>query len=261
MENVMKQSLPSDLTAFYNENYARSSKLAHIPLEDDFMYGQMLNLMRPYLAPGRRAFDLGCNNGNLSLYMARKGCDVLGVDLAENAVAVATASAAHHGIPNAEFSALDFLNNWHRDETFDVVLASHVIEHVPDDGALLNKLASILRPDGVLLLFTPIATSSLAIVSTKLTGRFAHDEQVGHLRRYQPRSLAEMVTTSGLEIERMDYLDGPLRDWSLLWKPLEPLNRLWSRRYLRTAFNVADAWLAGFCFPSSIFIAARKGKE
>jgi len=50
------------------------------------MYAQVINQIRPHIRPGMEVLDIGCNNGYSSLYMAKLGCEVLGIDIADNAI-------------------------------------------------------------------------------------------------------------------------------------------------------------------------------
>ncbi len=246
------------LRDFYEKNYARSTAVTAVPLDDNFMYAQVLGQVRPYLRPGLKVLDLGCNDGNLSLYMARAGCEVLGIDLARNAVDTARRSAQAHGIANARFEALDFLQDWREAQAFDFVLCSHVIEHVPQDGEFVQKIFSALKPGGRLVLLTPSQYSSLARASRFFTGRFRHDEDVGHLRRYTRASCEATVRGAGFEIDKCVFLDGMLRDWFILCRPLRVFNRIWSLPIIRTVFNAADRMSARFLFPAAICIHARR---
>lgn len=246
------------LRAFYERDFPRAVGITGIPGHDDFMYGQVLQELRPYLRPGLSALDLGCGDGNLSLYMARSGCEVLGIDLARNAVEAAVRSAAFYGIDRARFRAIDFAREWDEPEAFDLVLCSHVIEHVPDDAGLLARVHLALRPGGRLLLLTPTVYSSFARLSRWLTGRVAHDERVGHLRGYTGPGIETLVARAGFVVDRVVFLDGPLRDWCILWAPLRPLIHVWRRRGIRRAFNAVDRALAARMLPAAICLHARR---
>src|SRR4051812_9707059 len=87
---------------FYEVNYQRAWAVPGVIADDSFMYGQVLMALRPYIRPGMRVLDLGCNDGVLSLYLASKGCQVVGVDLARNAIDLARTAAARSNLANIE---------------------------------------------------------------------------------------------------------------------------------------------------------------
>src|SRR5205085_10885497 len=104
-----------------------------------------------HLKPGERALDLGCGAGGFTAVMRSAGAHPIGLDVAEAAIARARQS----------YSELDFrctpidgplpLD----DNTFELVWASEVIEHVADTARWLSEVRRVLVPRGRLLLTTP----------------------------------------------------------------------------------------------------------
>jgi len=254
----MKAESSDEMREFYEREYDRGLGIASIPQDDDFMYGQVLTQIRPYLHPGTRVLDLGCNTGNLSLYMARAGCEVLGIDIAKNAVAAAVRSARYYGISNAQFERMDFLQDWQEADVFDFILCSHVLEHVRQEDLFLKKIAFALKPCGWLLLMTPTKYSSVYLSNNLVTDRFAFDEEVGHLRRYTTQTMISVVEGANLQINKIVFLDSVLRDWFIVFEPLRRFNRIWRRRHVRSVFNCVDMLLARFLFPATVCVHAQR---
>ena len=86
------------------------------------------------------------------------------------------------------------------DESFDLVCAFEVLEHVADDRAELRAWRDRLRPDGWLLLSVPAHEKRFGPA----------DRRVGHVRRYEPGGLAELVTETGFEHPRVVTYGFPL---------------------------------------------------
>jgi SAM-dependent methyltransferase len=76
------------------------------------------------------------------------------------------------------------------DRSFDSVLAFEVVEHVEDDTGLLEEMARVARPGGVLILSTPVHASMWSPL----------DDACGHLRRDEPEVLFEKIGAAGFEI-------------------------------------------------------------
>lgn len=247
-----------DLREFYEKEYERSADITGVPRDDNFTYSQVLHQIRPNLKPGMTALDLGCHTGPLSLYMANAGCEVTGIDLAANAVNTAVRSAKHWKSDNVRFMQMDFLKDWQEADAFDFVLCSHVVEHVPDDEAFIKKIHFATRPGGRLLLMAPTTYSSLYLGHKAITGKFAWDEEVGHLRRYDRKTFTELVEKAGYRIERVEFLDSLLREWTIVYKPFRWTLRILGRKYIRNAFNSVDKLFAHFLFPATICIHARR---
>lgn len=96
---------------------------------------------------GLTILDIGCGGGILSEPLARMGADVTGVDPAGSNIAVARAHAAEDGlaITYHEGLAEDLVA---QGQTFDVVLAMEVVEHVPDVAGFVATAARLVRPGG-----------------------------------------------------------------------------------------------------------------
>ncbi|NPV51603.1 MAG: class I SAM-dependent methyltransferase [Candidatus Methanofastidiosum sp.] len=258
----MKNTSSENQKEFYEKCYDRDTSIYSIPKDDDFIYGQILKQIRPYLSPGLEVLDLGCNNGTLSLYMAKCGCEVTGIDIASNAIESAKNNRDHHKLYNAKFKSIDFISDWNEEAAFDFIICNHVIEHVPQDDIFLKKIFESLKIGGNLLLITPTSYSSLVFMSKLFTGKFEHDEKVGHLRRYNKNQIKYLVEQSGFKINKIQYLDSALRDWLILFKPLNMLKKLSSYPPLGKVINLTDFLLANiYFFPAAISIHAYKDNQ
>ena len=254
----MTQQSTKDLREFYEQSYERDSGLTPLLDPHDFMYAQVITQLQPYLKKTAKALDLGCNTGALSLYMASMNSEVIGIDLASNAIATAQKSAEQHNIGNVQFYSMDFIKEWSKQSVFDFVLCNHVIEHVPDDSALLKKIAEALQPEGHLVLMTPTVYSIL-YRWYKLTGKpFAFDQDVGHLRRYNKEEMLNLISASGLEVSKVVFLDSPLRELCIIPKALRRVQVIFRLPGIRSVINFLDTVLARLFFPATICVHAKR---
>ncbi|PYT05581.1 MAG: class I SAM-dependent methyltransferase [Acidobacteria bacterium] len=81
------------------------------------------------------------------------------------------------------------------DNTFDLVTALDVLEHLDDDRAGLAEIRRVLLPNGRALLFVPAFMFLWGV----------QDEVSNHRRRYTRRELSRVVAAAGLEVERASY--------------------------------------------------------
>ena len=98
---------------------------------------------------GKRTLDAGCGYGPFSCAASRRGAAVCSVDIGGRLVAVATARAGSRGLV-ADACELPV-----RDESFDVVISSEMLEHTRAPLRALEELVRVLRPNGLLVLTTP----------------------------------------------------------------------------------------------------------
>lgn len=89
------------------------------------------------------------------------------------------------------------------DGSFDLILCSHVLEHVPDDRAAMSELRRVLAPGGLCLVLTPyrpgVTTFEDASITTPLERMVAFGQQ-DHVRIYGT-DLANRLRDAGLEVE------------------------------------------------------------
>jgi dolichol-phosphate mannosyltransferase len=94
-----------------------------------------------------------------------------------------------------------------KDESFDVVINSQVIEHVPQDPEIMSEMWRVLRPGGTLILGTPDygRWSWVALewaYGKVLEGGYAHE----HITHYTRESLAELIKVSGFDVLDCKYV-------------------------------------------------------
>jgi 2-polyprenyl-6-hydroxyphenyl methylase/3-demethylubiquinone-9 3-methyltransferase len=136
---------------------AKFSDLAHRwwDLESEFRPLHQINPLRlgwiEALAPlkGRRVVDIGCGGGILADAMARKGADVLGIDLATKALKVAQLHALEAHTENVEYREISAeALALEQPASFDVVTCMEMLEHVPDPSSVVRACAALVKPGG-----------------------------------------------------------------------------------------------------------------
>jgi SAM-dependent methyltransferase len=105
------------------------------------------------LAAGREVLDVACGEGYGSALLARSAARVVGADLAPDAIA--HARSRYEGQSNLEFREADCTRLPFADASFDVVVSFETIEHIAGQGAFLDEVRRVLRPDGCAVLSCP----------------------------------------------------------------------------------------------------------
>lgn len=98
---------------------------------------------------GRRVLDVGCGGGILADAMARKGAQVLGIDLSTKALKVAQLHALEAQTANVtyrEVSAEALASE--QPGAFDAVTCMEMLEHVPDPASVVRACATLVKPGG-----------------------------------------------------------------------------------------------------------------
>ena len=98
---------------------------------------------------GMRTLDAGCGYGVFSEAAIERGAAVVSLDIGERMVARAIARAGSRGL------VADVCQLAVRDQSFDVVISSEMLEHTDAPEQAIKELARVLRADGLLVLTTP----------------------------------------------------------------------------------------------------------
>lgn len=101
--------------------------------------------------PGRRVLDVGCGPGSITVDVAARVAPgrVTALDSSASAVELARQSAAEAGADNIDFLVGDVHALDLEDDTFDVVHAHQVLQHVGDPVAALSEMGRLAHPGGV----------------------------------------------------------------------------------------------------------------
>lgn len=169
---------------------------------------------------GRRVLDVGCGGGILSDSMARKGAEVLGIDLSAKALKVAQLHALEAGTTNVayrEVSAEALAAE--QPGSFDVVTCMEMLEHVPDPASIVRSCAALAKPGGWVFFSTINRNPKaflFAIVGAEyvlnLLPRGTHE----YLKFVRPSELAGYCRGAGLDLVHtrgMEYNPLTRRYW------------------------------------------------
>ena len=169
---------------------------------------------------GKRVLDVGCGGGILSDSMARKGAEVLGIDLATKALRVAQLHALEANTPNVayrEVSAEALAAE--QPGSFDAVTCMEMLEHVPDPGSVVRACSQLVKPGGWVFFSTINRNPKsflFAIVGAEyllnLLPRGTHE----YLKFIRPSELAAYARVAGLALVHtrgMEYNPITRRYW------------------------------------------------
>lgn len=154
-----------------------------------------LEVMRIDASESGRMLDVGCGGGTFLRRMRKAGWDVVGTEPDAKAAA---RLAAQEGFP--VYGSLEHLIQ-EREQLFDVIVLSHVIEHLPDPIHALTMLRGMLAPGGRLLLTTP---NALSLGSRIFGASWRGLEPPRHFNVFSPGSLRQALRHAGFHVERVN---------------------------------------------------------
>lgn len=191
----------------------RSERLDRLLMnEADMAFRRRVSRLLEFLElrDGARVLDCGCGMGFYLMVMGNLwSLELVGLDDDPERLR----RAEQHGI-QAELVHGDAQQLPFPDASFDAVLMTEVLEHLPDDAQALSEAFRVLRPGGVLAVSVPHARYPLAWdpfnrIWTGIGGRpIRHGPIVGiwtnHERLYEPPALAELIKGAGLAVESLE---------------------------------------------------------
>lgn len=154
---------------------------------------------------GKQALDVGCGGGILSDSMARKGAEVLGIDLAEKALKVAQLHALEASTAGVQYRAVSVeALAVERAASFDVVTCMEMLEHVPNPASVVKACADLAKP-GAWIFFSTIHRSPKAFLFAILGAEYVLRMLPRGTHEYQkfirPNELAAYCRNAGLEVD------------------------------------------------------------
>lgn len=150
---------------------------------------------------GRRFLDCGCGAGDYVQALRALGSKAFGIEYSREKLERAPAPVV------GRVSVGDLHNIALRDNTIDVALLNEVLEHIPDDRRGLREVHRVLKPGGVLLIFSPNRRYPFETHGTYLKGTKKRVPHYVPLIPYLPLGLAGTV----LDFWARNYWPGELR--------------------------------------------------
>jgi HAD superfamily hydrolase (TIGR01549 family) len=197
-----------ELRAYYEGRALELDELAvtyeHPEPYKRFFYGTRLQAVLRALdpQPGERIVDVGCGSGLYARELVRRGATVTATEYAPSSLA-----QARHNVgglaAGVEFRLEDAQELTFSDSSFDKVLLTEVIEHLPRPAKAVAEAARVLRPGGLLVVSTPSRYSPLNLaygLKRRVRG-YAFNE---HLHEFTPSSFRRLAGEH-LDVESLAF--------------------------------------------------------
>lgn len=198
--------------------------------------------------------NAGCGSGEMNELLSRNPTwRVDAIDPDAEAVELSRNSATAKARKNLSVTRTD-IENYDTFGKFDVIVCNDVLEHIKNDAAVIEKLSSLLKGGGMLILSVP---------ALKFLYGY-HDEMLGHYRRYDKNELVEKLSKH-LRVEACRYFGFSMIPVALLYSRVlrmgYPVQKGGKGSIIGKAAKIVLAAEAGFSVPAGTSLLAVAVKE
>jgi len=190
----------------------------------------VLFLIEKYKIPKTaKIFDFGCGSGYLVGQLQKMSYDASGSDISREAVEF----GRKNGVKNIE--ALQ-LGEMPPEDSFDLILALDVIEHIKDDREAVRGLERALKPGGMLIITVPAHQWMWGV----------QDEAAHHFRRYNMGTLLKLFQGENLSVLRKSYFN------TFLFLPIAVVrlsSKLFKFKERESDFDINNKLINGIFYP------------
>ncbi len=173
-----------------------------------------------------RVFDQGFGLGEM-LFAFEPSCSIAGLEISQSAVDAAAEEAAGKGFKQVDLRLYvpgePYPAEWHG--SFDIVISSHVLEHIQDPKPALGELVKLLKPGGTACVVVPVNEKP--------------GEDLNHFHLFTPDSFSRLLEEGGLKVEQIYAVDR-------LWHILSPV-------FYRRQRNPKGFWRLAAILQNAVF--------
>lgn len=170
---------------------------SRIPFQRAWQRARYAAVMR-FVPPHARTLDIGCGSSKILAALSENS---VGLDIQLNKLRFSRRYG--RALANGDTFRLPFAA-----QSFDCVLSSQVIEHLPADDSVFAEMVRVLRPEGRLIIGTPDYHSLWPVIE-RLYGFFAPNAYADeHITHYHPALLQEKLRRLGFRLEASTYVFG-----------------------------------------------------
>ncbi len=200
------------------------------PVDLKRLYFIASNLAQHKSASGTKVLDVGCGNGNISMFLGSLGFEVLGIDVSEKAI---NKAKQLNNLPNVKFKAVSAEELSLLDTKYDAIICSEVLEHLVTPEDTLSAISKILKKDGLLFVTVPNGKGPREVLVTKpvqklqrsngmalkglvrLKNLLGYDgktvqsdaDDLGHVQFFSKADLCELAERTGFSVQRFEHAD------------------------------------------------------
>jgi len=126
-------------------------------MKDAQTYNNIINRTKTYLQSSDIVMDYGCGTGLIANEIADNVKGLHANDISANMIRIADKKARDRNIANISYTHTTIFDERYKKDSFDAILAFHVLHLLEDEGAVLQRINELLKPGALFISATPCA--------------------------------------------------------------------------------------------------------
>lgn len=220
-----------------------------VDLKRLYFIASNLSMYKPVY--GTRVLDIGCGNGNISMFLGRLGYDVLGIDVSPKAIDRANQL---NDLSNVVFRNVSAEELSQMETRYDAIICSEVLEHLTSPEDILHIISKILKDDGILFVTVPNGRGPREVIITKPVQKLQQHngialkglmllkkimgyngktvqsdaDDLGHVQFFSKKDLYQLANRAGFTVQNFEHADflGDVFPFSFFYKRSRMLQKI-----------------------------------
>jgi len=240
---------------FYNRFHKVTGLQSSFIEAENFTYRNLIKILEKYINNKKPVLDIGCGVGTIDYFLAKRGYDIEGIDISEQAINICKKNSEILGLKdNIKFKRINFPKEKIRGK-YDLIICNEVLEHLKEDKEAVKAIFNLLYSKGIAVFSVPSKNAPLY----KMGFADEFDRKVGHLRRYLAKELEDLLKKENFEIKETIRTEGLLRNFLFLNPLFRSLIKILNRiRLLSDLVTFLDNFTIYLFGESDIFVIAQK---
>lgn len=152
--------------SFYSKNKPQSGKIQNLEDESFFKLAHLKFKKLIGKVKNKKILDVGCGRGDLSLYLAQNGAIVTGIDLSKNYIDLCDIRSKENNL-NIDFMVMNAQVPDFEDNSFDIIVGSRIIHHLPDLDLFYRECKRLLKKKGFISFIEPLKKNPIVELNRK----------------------------------------------------------------------------------------------
>lgn len=200
--NCGKEKFNEDIKRFYSDyrdDMQAKRYYSKYPLRN-FVHTSRINCLLSHLKEGTSMLEIGCGDGVFAVEAAKNGFSVTATDISQSNLDAAKVSAEKAGVADKIlFFQADAENLPFSDGQFDMVVASHILEHLPKFKEGLSEVRRVSKKNALIALPTVLNLCSLVIIGGGRWWYFSKRGPLALIRGFLRVIFAMLAFKNGVE--------------------------------------------------------------